>query len=125
MLDDKTKNSVSVKSLKNNFFNKVRPKKKSYFGLDDEKAKYITLLRMSLSPLRAHKFKYNFLDTGDPYCTVCGSTEDTAHYLLHCSSYRLTRHTLFQKISHTLNYNVSIEPYKKKIRILLYGDNSV
>ena len=76
---------------------------------------------MGLSPLRAHKYKYNFIDTGDPYCTVCGTIEDTGHYLLQCSSYRLSRSSLLDNVSNILRINVFELPYKLKIRVLLYG----
>ena len=122
MLDDDTKNSVSKSAFKKKILNKIRPKKKSYFGLNNENAKYITLLRMGLSPLRAHKFKYKFSDTTDPFCTVCDTIEDTGHYLLQCSSYRLSRSSLLQNISNILGINVMELSHKSKIKILLYGN---
>ena len=79
---------------------------------------------MELSPLRAHKFKYNFNDTSDPYCIVCGSNEDTKHYLLQCASFRLSRATLMQRISILTNCDILTLPEKKIIAILLYGDAS-
>ena len=104
-------------------YNKIRPKKSSYFGLPNEKSKPITLLRMDLSPLRAHKYRYNFEDTSDPFCTTCGSTEDTRHYLLHCLSFRLSRSDLFQRLSNILGFDFTTKPCKEKIRILLYGNS--
>jgi hypothetical protein len=124
-LDSATKQSVSVKSFKNKIFNKIRPKKKSYFGIPDDDAKLITLLRMGLSPLRAHKFKYKFKDTSNNKCLVCGSKEDTAHYLIHCLSYRLTRVTLFRKVNNILNIDLSRMTYKATKKILLYGKEDV
>ena len=120
-LDDVTKKAVSVKSFKKKMFNKIRPKKKSYYGLADDQAKFITLLRMGLSPLRAHKFRYNFLDTTDAMCMVCGVEENTAHYLIRCKSFRLTRHTLFQQINNILSIDLLSLPYKEITQILLYG----
>ena len=124
ILDSETKKSKSTNIFKNKILNKIRPKKKSYFGLkDNDKIKYLTMLRMSLSPLRAHKFKYNFIDTSDPYCIVCESPEDTKHYLLHCRSFRLSRTTLMQNISNLLNLDFTTIPQKKIIAILLYGND--
>ena len=124
-LDDVTKKSVSVNSFKKKIFNKIRPKKKSYYGIADDYAKYITLLRMGLSPLRAHKYRYNFQDTSDANCLVCGIVEDTAHYLIHCRSYFLTRHILFQHINSILNIDFLRLPSKEKVKILLYGNENV
>ena len=76
---------------------------------------------MGLSPLRAHKFKYNFADTSNPLCGLCNVAEDTEHYLLRCIAYRLSRVTLLQNISDILGYNISALTNKKIINILLYG----
>ena len=78
---------------------------------------------MGLSPLRAHKFKYNFNDTEDPFCLVCETIEDTEHFLLHCSSFRLTRVDLFQSVSNITSFsNLNT---KRKIHLLLYGDEKI
>ena len=101
--------------------NKIRTKKWPYFGLrDNDKVRYITMLRMGLIPLRAHKFSYGFSDTSDPFCLVCESTEDTEHYLLHCKSYILSRATLFQNISLIFNVDISTLPKRTLVSILLY-----
>ena len=98
-LDVLTKKAESLQSFKNKMFQKVRSKKKSYFGISDEDARYITLLRVGLSPLRAHKAAHNFGDTSNRFCTVCTNcSETTAHYLTRCKSFRLTRQTLFQNV---------------------------
>ena len=120
-LDAETKKAKSKNIFKNKLLNKIRPKKASYFGLNNEKIKYLTMLRLDLSPLRAHKFKYGFSDTIDPFCLVCESTEDTEHYMLHCKSYFLTRVTLLQNISSILKLDVSILPKRTLLSILLYG----
>jgi hypothetical protein len=125
MLDYEIKNAVSKQAFKNKVLALTRPPKKSYFGIRDKnKSRNITLLRMELSPLRAHKFKYNFRDTSDPFCTVCESIEDTEHFLLHCQSFRLARVNLTQSIS---NIFVNFErlPRKEKVQLLLYGDKKL
>ena len=125
LLSFETKNAVSKQAFKNKILKLTRPPKKSYFGLlDKKKSKYITLLRMELSPLRAHKFKYNFNNTEDPFCSVCETVEDTKHFLLHCRSYRLTRVDLIQSVSNILT-NFSNLPQKMKFNILLYGNEQL
>ena len=121
-LDPDIKLSKSKIAFKNKLNNKIRPKKKSYFGINiNEEITYITTLRMGLSPLRAHKFKYNFADTSDPLCRLCKVSENTEHYLLRCISYKLSRVTLMQNISNILGYDILALPNKKIIKILLYG----
>ena len=80
------------------------------------------MLRVGLSPLKKHKFDYNFRDTVDPYCGSCGATEDTEHYLLHCPSMRLTRNTLEQELSRLLELDFSALPRGRRVSLLLFGD---
>ena len=83
------------------------------------------MLRMELSPLRAHKHKYNFNDTSDPLCIVCGVNEDTCHYLLHCKSYRLARVSLLQEVSRISAVDISTIPQRRRVSILLYGSQDL
>ena len=116
------KNSNSKNIFKKRLLNKIRPKGSPYFGIrDNTSIRYITMLRMELSPLRAHKHKHNFKDTTDPFCIVCGSLEDTKHYLLLCKSYQLSRVTLLQNVSNILKVNISTLPQRQMVSILLYG----
>ena len=92
---------------------------------NNNKVRYITMLRMKLSPLRAHKHRNNFRDTSDPYCTVCGTIEDTTHFLIHCISYRLARVTLLQKVSDILSFDISTLPQRSIVSILLYGSEDI
>ena len=121
-LDADSKRVKSKQIFKNKLLNQIRPKKSPYFGLrNNDTVRYITMLRMGLSPLRAHTFKYGFIDTSDPFCVVCESTEDTEHYLLHCKSYILSRATLLQNLSSIMNMDVSTLPKRTLLSILLYG----
>ena len=122
MIDITIKDNNSNKIFKNKFLNKIRPKESPYFGmLNNVKVKYITMLRMNLGPLRAHKHKYNFADTSDPLCKVCGSLENTEHFLLHCRSFALSRTTMMRNISAIINCDVSTIPQRKVVSTLLYG----
>ena len=105
--------------------NKVRPKKKTYYGIrDNDRIKYLTILRMELSPLRAHKFNRNFNDTSDEYCTTCGTIEDTKHFLLHCVNFRLSRAVLMQRISAIVKMNILTLSENKIKDIFLYGSST-
>ena len=71
---------VTLKDYMNTFF---RPNANSIFGLRDPKGlRYIFQLRVSLSPLRSHKFRHNFDDTPSDVCSCNQGIEDTNHFLL-------------------------------------------
>ena len=60
LLGHDIKSAVSKNAFKNKMLKITRPTGKSYFRLlNKDKSRFITLLRMGLSPLRAHKFRYN------------------------------------------------------------------
>ena len=80
---------------------------------------------MGLSPLLAHKFKYNFEDTPHDKCAVCECVEDTNHFLLNCLSYRLARATMLENISQIINIQMSTLPQSRMLSILLYGKGDV
>ena len=107
--------------FKNKILNLIRPKKSPYFGLfSNQSIKYITLLRLGLSPLNSHKFNHHFINT-DEHCAVCRCTESTEHFLLTCPSYRLSRATLFRKVSSILDKDLSTMPRSSVVSTLLYG----
>ena len=125
LLDNNTQKSPTTSIFKNKILNKIRPKKRSYFGLSDNNVtRCLSLLRFNLSPLRAHKFDKKFRDTTDPFCLVCGCVENTEHFLLRCNAFTDLRTTLIQKVSHSLQQNFLDLPNKTKINILLYGEKS-
>ena len=124
-LDAFIKESNSKQIFKNRMINKVRPKKKTYYGIrDNDRIKYLTILRMELSPLRAHKFGNNFNDTSDEYCTTCSTIEDNKHFLLHCVTFQLSRAILMQRISAIVKMNILTLSDNKKIEIFLYGSST-
>lgn len=115
------RNSKTKPIFKKKILNIIRPKKSPYFGLiNNSKIRYLTMLRVGLSPLNSHKFNYNFQNV-DEFCTVCGCTESTEHYLLSCKSYRLSRATMFNALSQILNRDVSTIPRSRLSSILLHG----
>ena len=46
--------------------------------------KLLTRLRLGLSHLSEHKFKYGFNDTINPICISGGDIESINHFFLHC-----------------------------------------
>ena len=80
-LEKSVKESKSKAIFKRRILNKIRPKKASYFGLrNHEHIRYLTMLRLELSPLRSHKFSRGFLDTTNELCKTCNAKEDTEHF---------------------------------------------
>ena len=130
-LDSELRSSSNSNILKNRILNKIRPKKALFVDTqDNDKVRHLTMLRLKLSPLKAHKHARNFIDTPDPYCTVCEQEEDTRHFLLLCKSYKLARNTLMQTINSIFEYDivsivnfkvVSTIPMTRLLDILLYG----
>ena len=57
--------------------------------------KYLTRLRLGLSHLNDHKFRYNFQDCLNPLCPCSlEEFESTIHYFLHCQYYNDVRKIL-------------------------------
>ena len=125
-LDRETRESKSLSIFKKRILNKIRPAKASYFGIKDHThIKYLTMLRLDQSPLRAHKFEHGFLNTTDNLCVACGVKEDTEHFLLFCRSYHLSRSTLMQNVSDIIGRAVSTFPRRTLVNILLRGKEDI
>ena len=87
-LDLCTQNARSLNEFKSKIKLLILPSKpnKLYSQLNHPCVKYHTQLRMGLSGLRAHLFKYSIVD--DPICLQCLlSPETTEHYLLKCHTF--------------------------------------
>ena len=124
-IDINTKSSKSKPIFKRKLLNQIRPKKSSYFGLfSNTKVRYLTMLRLGLSPLNEHKHNYNFQNISE-YCIVCGCPETTEHYLLTCKSYKLSRSTMVSAIFTILNKDLSTLHRRQMVSILLYGSEDM
>jgi hypothetical protein len=122
LLDPATKNSPKL-VFKNAILKKIRPKRKETFGIiDSDGKKWLTQIRVRLSPLKAHKFHHNFDDTLSPLCNSHDGIEDSEHFLLHCQQFNALRADLFQKLSQLLNINVRTLNNTILHNLLIYGD---
>ena len=93
-LDPKLRNSENFSIFKNNILKFIRPKPNSFFNCCNLKGiRLITRLRLELSHLREHKFKYNFQNCLNPLCSCGSSIESTSHFLLHCPIFHDKGHT--------------------------------
>ena len=66
---------------------------------------YLFQLRVSLSPLRSHKFRHNFADTPSEICRCNQGIEDTNHFLFSCPDYAIPRATLAASVLNILQKN--------------------
>ena len=99
-LDPKLRNSENFSIFKNNILKFIRPKPNSFFNCCNLKGiRLITRLRLELSHLREHKFKYNFQNCLNPLCSCGSSIESTSHFLLHCPIFHDKRHTLLSTLN--------------------------
>ena len=90
----------SFEILKGHIISIIRSKTKSIFGL-----RYLFQLRVSLSSLRSHKMRHNFLDIPSDICHCNIGIEDTNHFLFPFSSYAIQRATLATSINEILRNN--------------------
>ena len=99
-LDPKLCNSENFGNFKNNILKFIRPKPNSFFNCCSLKGiRLITRLRLELSHLREHKFKYNFQNCLNPLCSCGSSIESTSHFLRHCPIFHDKRHTLLSTLN--------------------------
>jgi hypothetical protein len=112
--------------FKNAILKQIRPKRKETFGIiDSDGQKWLTQLRVRLSPLKAHKFHHNFDDTSTPMCNSHDGVEDSEHFLLHCQQFNTLRVDLFQKLTQLLNRNANTLNNTVLHNILIYGDKDL
>ena len=102
----------------------IRPLKKDIFDiLNPDGTKRIFQLRVGLSPLRAHKFNHNFIDTTNNICLCGNGTEDTEHFFLVCPFFANIRKNLVENVSKLVNFqDLSTND---KINCLLYGSQGL
>ena len=79
--------------------------------------RYLFRLRVSLSPLKSHKFRHNFTDTPSETCRCNQGIEDTNHFLLFCPNYATPRVIL---AASTINILQKKQPelFRKPIEII-------
>ena len=83
----------------------------------------ITRLRLGLSHLREHKFKYRFQDSLNPLCKCGAEVESTSHFLLHCPIYNNHRSSLLSTIR-DIDCKLLEITNSSLTQMLLYGDPS-
>ena len=91
--------------------------KKYIFDIHDPHGvKYI----FQLSPLRAHKFQHNFVDTTTSSC-ICGlDVENTSHFLFKCPLYATQRASLAASVIAVLILQ-NLNHLANSVAVYLYG----
>ena len=111
--------------LKNYVISFFRPKKKSIFGVHDPIGlRYLFQLRVSLSPLRSHKSRHNFIDTPSDICHCNQGVEDTSRFLFFCPSYVTQRATLATSVNEILLKN-NLHNLENQSQLYLYGHEPI
>ena len=115
----------SLGKLKTYIYTFFRPKTKSIFGVHDPLGlRFLFQLRLSLSPLRSHKWQHNFIDTPSNICHCNLGIEDTTHFLFLCPLYSIQRATLAATVINILQkYNLN--HLGNQPQLYLYGHRSV
>ena len=79
---------------------------------------------MSLSPLRCHKSRHNFIDTPSDICLCNQGVEDTSHFIFSCPSFVTQRATLVTSVNEILlKYNLI--HLGNQQQLYLYGHDSI
>ena len=111
--------------MKSHLLSLIRPKSKSYFKIHDPVGlRYLFQLRVSLSPLRGHKWCHNFIDTPSGICHCKQGIEDTNHFLFICPSYVAKRAALVNSVNEIL-HGVTLHNSENQLKLYLYGDSSI
>ena len=123
-LDLNIRNSASLNAFKKKLLNFIRPCANSIFDIHNPLGiKFLTRLRLGLSPLQEHKFRHCFQDTLNPLCECAKDIESTMHFFLHCTNFLVPRQTLLQKIRNIDN-NILSQSETQLTQTLLYGNQN-
>ena len=115
----------SFNNLKVHLLSLFRPKIKSIFGIHDPMGlRYLFQLRVSLSPLRSHKSRHNFIDTPSDICLCKQGVENTNHFLFFCPRFAIQRATLTTNVNEILLKN-NLNHLGNQLELYLYGNDSI
>ena len=97
-----------IGSFKSHIISLIRPSAKNTFKIHDPIGlRFLFRLRLNLSPLRSHKFHYNFNDVSSDICLCNQGVENTEHTLLSCPYYVIEREFMIRSVNNILqNYDL-------------------
>ena len=100
-------------------------KNKCFFGIHDHIGlRYLFQLRLSLSPLRSHKFHQNFINTPSDIYYCNQGIEDTRHFFLVCPFYVTQRVNLLTRVNEILQ-KYKLDHLGNQFKLYLYGHDSI
>ena len=119
-LPQATRESISVTQLRLRL-NINRSKPSHYNRLCTGKfGIHLTRLRLGLSALNSHRYKYNFIES--PLCEQCHqNAETTLHYFFTCSSYSIARQQFYDRLFTEINIDVTNYNNTDLLNVLLFG----
>ena len=124
-LDIDIRKSDSICIFKNRILSFIRPlPNKVSNSHNPQGLKLLKKLRLGLSHLHYHKFKYNVLDTINPLCSCGSDIETTLHFFLYFPNFMECRDTLLSKMSEINSHLITCNNLAL-IETLLFGDNSL
>ena len=101
-----------------------RPMQNSIYNIHDPVGiKYLTRLRLGLSHLNEHKFRHNFQDCLNPFCT-CSLEVETTNHFLHCHYYNNIRKTLLHTVKEITKICLSDFSEETLVNLLLHGNSN-
>ena len=122
-LDPSIVNSNSLEVFKNKLLYFIRPVQRTIYNVfDPQGLKFLSRLRLGLSPLNEHRFRHNFKDCINPLCSCSLEVENTLHFFLHCHHYSTFRIGLMNKVNR-IDGNCSCFSDDNKVSLLLYCDS--
>ena len=115
----------SICVLKKDIKARIRPESKTFFKIHDPVGlRYLFQLRVSLSPLKGHKYCHNFIDTPSGICLCTQGIEGTSHFLFSCHLYATRRVTLVSSVNEILQ-KFNLNYLKTLLHLYLYGNASL
>ena len=125
VLDSHIRNLRTINSFKRSLLKLFTPSHGSICKVNQPQGIILlTRLRVGFSHLRERKFRHNFIETLDPFCSCrTNSIETTQHYLLQCPNHSDYRSVLFD-IIHDKNLMLLPINFSTASGILLFGDPS-
>ena len=120
-LDVTLRKSESLPYFRNALLKIGRPTGKPVYNFHNPIClKLPTRLRLGLSHLNEHKFKYNFQDCINPLCTCSLEIESLSHFFLYCHYFTNIHSTLFSELQ-SIDVNITKFSDNEIVDLLLYG----
>ena len=112
--------SGSYNILQKSLSNFIRSNASKVYSINDTiSIKLITRIRVGFNHLRQLKFKHNFQDTLNPYCSCSIEAESTFQYFMRCHFFDALQASLMKDLRNIDSDNPTLR-YENLIIILLY-----